>query len=197
MPPLEDTPGHIAYGAAAIPILTELTAAYNAILVSGLQKLEAADPTLHLVINDFFNITTYTSTPEGQAFFGFTDVVDACLNSTTLIVCAEPDNYYFWDSIHPTTRAQNFIAQFAYNELFGISGYLAPDSVVNPTTTSVVSATSAASTTVSTTDAATSTTEIPYVAPTNVPETNVYSSAVATTSFYLPASVALISIFAF
>ncbi|KAJ3118159.1 hypothetical protein HK100_000663 [Physocladia obscura] len=187
MPPLEDTPGHIAYGATAIPILTELTAAYNTYLVSGLQKLQTADPTLHLVVNDFFNITTYTSTPEGQAFFSFTNVVDACLNSTTLTVCAEPDKYYFWDSIHPTTRAQNFIAQFAYNELFGISGYLVPDSVVNPTTTS------ATSTAISTTEATASTTKVPYVGPTNVPETNLYSSALAVSNSYLSASMALIS----
>ncbi|KAJ3102440.1 hypothetical protein HK100_004367, partial [Physocladia obscura] len=192
MPPLEDSPGHIAYGATAIRILTELTAAYNTYLVSGLQKLETVDPTLHLFINNFFNITTYTSTPEGQAFFSFTNVVDACLNFTTLTVCAEPDKYYFWDSIHPTTRAQNFIAQFAYNELFGISGYLAPDSVVNPTTTF------ATSTAISTTEATTSTTKVPYAALTNVSETNLYSSALAvsnskTKAIVFTAAVAMMS----
>jgi phospholipase/lecithinase/hemolysin len=43
--------------------------------------------------------------------FGFTNVTDPCLVDTT--VCSDPDSYLFWDDIHPTARAHQFIASAA------------------------------------------------------------------------------------
>jgi len=42
--------------------------------------------------------------------FGFTNVTDPCLVNT---VCSDPDSYLFWDDIHPTARAHQFIASAA------------------------------------------------------------------------------------
>ncbi len=44
--------------------------------------------------------------------FGFTDVTNACLVGTT--PCANPNQYLFWDDVHPTTAADAILAaQFA------------------------------------------------------------------------------------
>jgi len=44
--------------------------------------------------------------------FGFTDVTDPCLVGLT--PCANPNQYLFWDDLHPTTAADAILAtQFA------------------------------------------------------------------------------------
>jgi len=44
--------------------------------------------------------------------YGFTDVVDPCWNGVS--VCSNPDQYLFWDGVHPTTAADSILAaQFA------------------------------------------------------------------------------------
>jgi len=44
--------------------------------------------------------------------YGFADVTDPCFNGVT--VCANPNQYLFWDGDHPTTAANQILAaQFA------------------------------------------------------------------------------------
>lgn len=47
--------------------------------------------------------------------FGFTNVTDACLAEN--IVCSNPNEYLFWDDIHPTTAAHKFVGELAYSTL--------------------------------------------------------------------------------
>ena len=42
------------------------------------------------------------------AAYGLTDVTDPCFNGTT--VCANPDQYLFWDGFHPTTATNAIVA---------------------------------------------------------------------------------------
>jgi phospholipase/lecithinase/hemolysin len=46
--------------------------------------------------------------------FGFTNVTDPCLNSQTSTSCANPDEYFFWDQLHPTKRTHSILAQAAF-----------------------------------------------------------------------------------
>lgn len=47
--------------------------------------------------------------------FSFTNVTESCL--VGIIVCSNPDEYLFWDAIHPTTVGHQFIASSAYETL--------------------------------------------------------------------------------
>jgi phospholipase/lecithinase/hemolysin len=76
-------------------------------------------------ITDAFNAELRASLPSGALYFdtatllrqmvfdpsafGFTDVTDPCFNGVT--VCAHPDQYLFWDTFHPTTATDSFVAK--------------------------------------------------------------------------------------
>jgi thermolabile hemolysin len=47
--------------------------------------------------------------------FGFTNVTDSCLVGIT--ECNNPNEYLFWDELHPTTVGHQFIADSAYESL--------------------------------------------------------------------------------
>jgi phospholipase/lecithinase/hemolysin len=44
---------------------------------------------------------------------GFTNVTQPCV--TSLSVCSDPSSYLFWDTLHPTTRTHQILAQQLYN----------------------------------------------------------------------------------
>lgn len=41
---------------------------------------------------------------------GFKNVEDACFDKATGTVCAEPETYFFWDEVHPTSTAHRILA---------------------------------------------------------------------------------------
>ena len=117
---------------AATDILTIVGALQGAgaqnILVPGLPNLALTpdfygDPAAAL-FSAQFNALLQQNLPAGATYFnvdavlnqivanpggyGFTNVTDACFNGTT--VCANPDEYVFWDGVHPTTRADGILA---------------------------------------------------------------------------------------
>jgi phospholipase/lecithinase/hemolysin len=49
--------------------------------------------------------------------FGFTNVTDRCLNLSIPSLCPDPNQYLFWDELHPTSKAHQIIAQTAYETL--------------------------------------------------------------------------------
>lgn len=56
--------------------------------------------------------------------FGFTNTTDACLFPSPLFfppgpvtICSNPNEYLFWDSLHPTTVAHQFVAETAFEAI--------------------------------------------------------------------------------
>ncbi|MGB3654913.1 MAG: phytase, partial [Rivularia sp. (in: cyanobacteria)] len=49
--------------------------------------------------------------------FGLTNVDDPALNTATGAVVPNPDEYFWWDGIHPTTAAYNLVAQGLADEI--------------------------------------------------------------------------------
>jgi len=94
MPDLGLTPDY--YGDASA---TAYSQQFNALLQSSLPAGATYVDTfnlLHQIVND-------------PAAYGLTDVTDACFNGVT--VCANPNQYLFWDGFHPTTTADAIVAQ--------------------------------------------------------------------------------------
>jgi phospholipase/lecithinase/hemolysin len=101
--------------------LTGLSALHNTQLATSLNQLSSQlDASIIPVdINSLFNQVEADPTK-----FGFTDVANACVpyNTTQITsgnfkVCSEPNDFLFYDLVHPTTKAQKIIAQTALSAI--------------------------------------------------------------------------------
>jgi len=99
--------------------LNALTIAHNQLLnqaVAGLnQNLEGAKVSLFDVAGLF------NSAKANPQQFGFTNTTDACLEFgpglSSPTICNDPENYLYWDFVHPTTKTNEIIARAAYDQL--------------------------------------------------------------------------------
>ena len=108
MPDLSRTPAALlnteAYQAAAALRTQE----YNTQLLAALNALSAATPGLNITTFDTVSFMSQT-TAELQAA-GF-DVTDACYNTTTQTICSTPEQYLFWDQLHPSAAGHWILGQ--------------------------------------------------------------------------------------
>lgn len=105
--------------------LNQLTQAHNQQLASAISSLSTSNPNLNIYsvdVNSLFN--TVRATP---AKFGFKDVTNPCVTGNFLQVtniCDNPDDFLFFDDVHPSSRAHNLIAQAA---LAAVNGKTIPE----------------------------------------------------------------------
>lgn len=88
--------------------LDRLTASHNqqvAALVAELEQQDGVTARL-LDVNDLFKRAI-----AGE--FSFSNVTEACLDRQTGTICQNPNEYLFWDGIHPTTAAHARISEAA------------------------------------------------------------------------------------
>ena len=105
-------------GTANQTLMTNLSAGFNTALESQLNVLASTKPQLDIglfQLDDALN--SLIANPAGS---GFTNVSDACVTSTA--VCSDPSSYLFWDTLHPTTRTHEILAQ----QLYGLARDPAP-----------------------------------------------------------------------
>ena len=94
----------------------ELAAQFNDAVLAGIEPLEAAGLTV-------FNVPVFTalqSIVSDPGRFGFANVTGPCLSGNYAspgTECADPSQYLFWDSEHPTAAAQALTADLAYATL--------------------------------------------------------------------------------
>ena len=103
------------FGPGAAAAATALVRAFNGGLASTLDAFEASHPGVQLTRFDSFasfeNIATH------PASFGLANITDRCYTGDDIgfsgggSVCAHPDQYLFWDGIHPTTVAHRILGQ--------------------------------------------------------------------------------------
>lgn len=114
LPDLGTLPGTLSSNHAQR--LNDLSQAHNNFLfgqMGGLEKLPGFDANIiSLDIN-----TLFKQAISQPSQFGFTNVTEPCLNQQTFIPCSNPDEYLFWDNIHPTTAAHQVIGKFAFTTL--------------------------------------------------------------------------------
>lgn len=105
LPDLGSTPQERVLPTAAA--LTAITTSHNANLNTALQGL-ATNRDINIIPLDvnalFGEVTTDPLT------YGLTNISDACLGNLN---CINPDEFLFWDGIHPTTRGHQIISEYA------------------------------------------------------------------------------------
>ena len=103
MPNLGLTPFGLTSGNSAG--LTAVSTAFNIFLDQTILGLEGLLPGLDIIGFDTFALLdAATANP---AAFGFTNVTSPCFDGMS--VCANPDQYLFWDIVHPTARAHQIL----------------------------------------------------------------------------------------
>ncbi len=108
VPDVGRTPDLVGQGAAVAQLATDLAVAFNAALDIELMSVQGLIPSLDLIALDTFALTSAVLDNPGAV-----NVTDACTLQNGGNGCADPDNYLFWDGIHPTTAAHRISADAA------------------------------------------------------------------------------------
>ncbi|MGH7109520.1 MAG: SGNH/GDSL hydrolase family protein [Stellaceae bacterium] len=113
VPDLGLAPELTAQGPAIAAEASAFTGAFDASLAGALSGLAQSDGLdLHL-IDSFALVDEAVADP---ALFGLTNVSSACLPSGSTAPCATPDQYLFWDDVHPTETGHLVLAEAAVPE---------------------------------------------------------------------------------
>ena len=97
-----------AGGPAAVAGANQFSQLFNGALSLAMQQLSASIP------GSIALFDTYTTSRDlyfNAAAYGITNVTEPCLNASAGSVCANPDQYYFWDEIHPTARVHALVGE--------------------------------------------------------------------------------------
>jgi phospholipase/lecithinase/hemolysin len=102
----------------ASPVATLYTGVFNGMLGLELAAVAAELPGIDIIPFDASGLITNIVAQPAQ--FGLTDVTHACVTpNTPPFFCQNPDEFLFWDGIHPTKAGHAIIAQ-AVAQLLGI-----------------------------------------------------------------------------
>ncbi len=101
-------------GAPAAPLADFAGTTFNSALLTGLMSTAANRPGTNIIMMDLYKIGPAIAANPGA--FGLTNVRDACFNGVT--VCATPDTYMYWDSVHPTAAGHRLLAALADDYLY-------------------------------------------------------------------------------
>jgi phospholipase/lecithinase/hemolysin len=106
--------------------LSTLTSVHNSDLTATLDDLsQKLSPVNIIPLNVNYLFNRFFTTPRE---FGFTDITDSCLGNSVLAnlppapsqpeAChTNPNQFLFWDSVHPTTAADKLLGDFAFSTL--------------------------------------------------------------------------------
>ena len=82
------------------------------------------DAILAAEITLFDNDAAFQRLLADPAAFGITNTTEPCVNLAANTVCANPDEYLFWDGVHPTARAYEIVAREMRRALIAEPGTL-------------------------------------------------------------------------
>jgi len=114
MPPLGASPG---VPEADKPAATGLTWQYN-VYVQDILNFFAAEP-FNMNISTFDVFAFTTDAIETKEAFGLTNVTETCVTFGVLkdAYCKDRDEYFFWDTVHPTKKVHALMAEAALGQL--------------------------------------------------------------------------------
>ncbi|MBU6346262.1 autotransporter domain-containing protein [Cylindrospermopsis raciborskii] len=93
---------------------TQLTLTHNQALKTALQALKNQNNNLNIIPLDFYSLVKEVSTDPNK--YGLKNITEPCLQNPA---CTNPDEFLFWDPIHPTAKAHQLISQYALSVLNG------------------------------------------------------------------------------
>ncbi|MET4684846.1 autotransporter domain-containing protein [Brevundimonas faecalis] len=98
----------------AAPLADYAVTTFNGALLTGLATTAAARPGTNIIMMDLFKVGDVIA--GNPTAFGVSNVTQACFNGVT--VCANPDDYFYFDGVHPTAKGHAVIARLATDYLY-------------------------------------------------------------------------------
>jgi phospholipase/lecithinase/hemolysin len=94
-----------------------LVLGFNAGLSAKISSLKAANPQVDLMAFDTFEL--FNRIHSQPAAFGLSNVSDRCVVAGAQVPACHPDQWFFWDGNHPTTKGHGLIAQAMFEQVPG------------------------------------------------------------------------------
>ena len=102
-----------AFAAGDAATRSSLASSLNGMLLTSLAQFAGTGASF-TVFNTYDFFDQIIGSP---STYGFTDVMDACYDATTGMVCPYPNQDLFWDKIHPTAAGHALLGGAVYNAL--------------------------------------------------------------------------------
>ena len=112
LPNLSATPQFA--GGPAQGLANVATNSFNAALFAQLQAQAAAHADTNIIHMDVHRAFEVVRVSPGR--FGFTNVTQPCFNGVS--VCGNPDDYVYWDGVHPTAAGHRLLAALATDHIY-------------------------------------------------------------------------------
>ena len=117
LPPLGDTPDVMAAGPAAVAALNALSLQFDSLLAAEEATLSR---TLGVTIYSLDVASIFNQVVQNPSAFGLTNVTGQAVangpgnEGTAGVVAANPDQYLFWDGVHPTETVHQLLGNDAF-----------------------------------------------------------------------------------
>ncbi len=113
LPDIGNTPTVIDLGPEAVAAASALTRAYNAAYAEALAGLGALNPAITIIAVDVFAaLEDIVAHPRA---YRLRNVTGSCVTPEVIFgaICRRPDQYLFWDFLHPTRRGHQLLSEEA------------------------------------------------------------------------------------
>jgi outer membrane lipase/esterase len=110
LPDLGAVPGSKPPAAA---VLSAGSSAFDSMILGRLQTVAAAHPSTNYILMDVARL--YGAVNADPSAFGFVSNGGCFING---VVCSNPDSYFYWDSLHPSSAGHELIARLADDYLY-------------------------------------------------------------------------------
>lgn len=124
LPPLGETPDH-RNNAAERDALNLLSVAFNVLLEQELQEIEAESPGVTITRVDVLSL--YVAVAANPGAVGLTNITDPAFDDVANTVVPNPNEYLYWDGIHPTAVSHKLLGLYAYAALCDQYGRQIPE----------------------------------------------------------------------
>jgi phospholipase/lecithinase/hemolysin len=123
LPPLGETPWISSFPDPIPGLINDWTVGYNYVLAMTIEQLES---TLPITIYEFDTYSQFMEVIADPGAYGFTNATDVAYDEYTGALVPNPEEYIFWDGVHPTTVSHQVLADSMFTQAIA-AGPLASD----------------------------------------------------------------------